>query len=300
MRLARLPLRRLADLDGTKLRQLGCVLLLIAIIGCGTTKNRTATDQLLLSDAVDRSVAAIDFRPLAGKTVYLDSAYLQSVKGFGFVNSDYIISSLRQQIAAAGCLLQDDRRDAELIVEARIGVLGSDGYQVSYGLPASNLLSTASAIIPESPPIPTIPELSLGKRELNEASAKIAAFAYDRISRKAIWQSGLSQSATNAKDMWILGIGPFESGSVREREKLATKNAESANQYKAAAAKSTDRPPVDLTAELRFRDGYPLIPGASQRPEHLTQAAESANRVDSSESELKQVSFDEAEKHAKE
>ena len=51
------------------------------LAGCGTTKTRNATEQLLISDAVDRSIAVIDFAPLAGKTVYFDTKYLVTVKG---------------------------------------------------------------------------------------------------------------------------------------------------------------------------------------------------------------------------
>ena len=49
-------------------------------------------------------------------------------------------------------MLQDDRTAADIIIEARVGVLGADGYAVTYGLPASNMLSTAATLIPETPP----------------------------------------------------------------------------------------------------------------------------------------------------
>ncbi|MFP6575812.1 MAG: DUF6655 family protein, partial [Pirellulaceae bacterium] len=56
----------------------------LALTGCGTLKSQTATQQLLLSDAVDRSIASIDFSPLSGKTIYLDVTYIRAIKGFGF------------------------------------------------------------------------------------------------------------------------------------------------------------------------------------------------------------------------
>ncbi|MCA9246652.1 MAG: hypothetical protein KDA42_06035, partial [Planctomycetales bacterium] len=58
---------------------------LATVSGCGTTRQNSATEQLLLSDAVDRSVARIDFAPLTGKKVYLDTQYVQPVKQGGFV-----------------------------------------------------------------------------------------------------------------------------------------------------------------------------------------------------------------------
>lgn len=91
---------------------------LVACGGCGTTKAYEATEQLLLSEAVDDSIAHIDFRPMSGYRVFLDTQYIKNVKSLGFVNSDYIISSLRQQVVGAGCLLQDKLEEADLVIEA--------------------------------------------------------------------------------------------------------------------------------------------------------------------------------------
>ncbi|MGB7343296.1 MAG: DUF6655 family protein, partial [Pirellulaceae bacterium] len=103
----------------------------LLIIGCGTTREQNATSQLVMCDAVDRSVQHIDFRPLSDQKVYLDNSYLRHVKGEAFVNSEYVTSALRQQIVAAGCLIQDSPQDADIIVEARLGVLGADDHRIS-------------------------------------------------------------------------------------------------------------------------------------------------------------------------
>ncbi len=175
----------------------------------------------MLSDAVDRSVASINFRPLAGRTVYLDTQYVKSVKGAGFVSADYIISSLRQQMLAANCLLEEDREKAEYIAEVRVGALGTDAHNMTYGIPASNSLSTAASLVPNAPAIPAIPEISLAKKEDEVAAAKIAVFAYHRESRQAVWQSGIAQARSSAKDTWFFGAGPFQSGSLHDSTKLA-------------------------------------------------------------------------------
>lgn len=203
------------------LRLVWVMLVAVGVAGCGTTRKRLATDQLLTSDAVDRTVASIDFSPLSAQKVYLDTQYIHAVKGIGFVNGEYVISSLRNQMVAAGCLLQDKKEDADYVVEARIGTLGNDEHQVSYGIPASNLLSTASALMPNTPPIPTIPEISFAKKDKNYAAAKVAVFAYDRKSRRPVWQSGIARAESDAQDFWLLGAGPFQSGSVRKRARFA-------------------------------------------------------------------------------
>ncbi len=202
------------------------VTLLMACLlgGCGTTKSRLATTQLLLSDAVDRSIAKIDFSPLAGRRVYLDTKYIKTVKGLGFVNSDYIVSSLRQQMLAAGCYLEEEPDQAELIAEVRVGALGTDAHDVTYGIPASNALSSASSLVPNAPPIPMIPEISLVKKADEVAAAKIAVFAYHRETRQAYWQSGLSQTNSFAKDTWVFGAGPFQRGTIHDGTQFAGEN----------------------------------------------------------------------------
>jgi hypothetical protein len=196
-------------------------LLLTIAAGCGVTKSNTATEQLLTSDAVDMAIAQIDFRPLAGQLVYFDVKYLQNHKGVGFTNAEYITSSLRQQMIGAGCLLQDDKESAEFVVEARIGALGSDSHDIVYGIPASNALSTAASVVTGTPAIPTIPEISFARKNDQSAAAKLGVFAYHRESKQRVWQSGMSVAKSTAKDLWFLGAGPFQSGTVYDGVQFA-------------------------------------------------------------------------------
>ena len=198
-----------------------CLLTLLVFASCGTTRQNSATEQLLLSDAVDRSVARIDFSPLSGKKVYLDTQYIQPVKSSSFVNSEYIVSSLRQQMMATRCLLQERRDDAEFIVEARVGALGSDGHDVSYGIPANSTLNSAMTLVPNSPALPALPELSVAKKTEDLGAAKVAAFAYHRETREPYWQSGISQARSTAKYRWLFGAGPFQSGTIFKGPRFA-------------------------------------------------------------------------------
>ena len=197
------------------------LLILTGLTGCGTLKSQTATQQLLLSDAVDRSIASIDFSPLSGKTIYLDITYIQAIKGFGFVNASYIISSLRQQLFAADCLIQEDRIKAEYVVEVRVGTLGNDSHDITYGIPASNTLAKVSSVVSNSLPVPTLPEVSLARRSDQTGAAKIFAFAYDRETREPIWQSGVAQARSTSRDTWLLGAGPFQRGTIHEGMRFA-------------------------------------------------------------------------------
>ena len=186
-------------------------------VGCGINKSRLATEQLVVSDAVDRAVAEIDFSPLSGRKVYFDSKYLDNVKLSPAGNVEYVISSLRQQMVAYDCRLQEKPEQAEYIVEARMGVMAQDGHEVTYGIPGSAAMTTASVFLTAPVAAPAMPELSLGRRNHQQGTAKIGVFAYDRQTREPVWQSGLAKGASRARDLWLFGLGPFETrGPLRQ------------------------------------------------------------------------------------
>ncbi len=137
------------------------------------------------------------------------------------MNADYIISSLRQQMVAASCLLEDEMDKADYICEVRVGALGTDSHDVVYGIPASAALSSAASLLPNSPPIPAIPEISVAKRMDELAAAKIAVFAYNRKTRMPVWQSGVTQARSTSKNTWLFGAGPFQSGTIFDRTRFA-------------------------------------------------------------------------------
>lgn len=258
-----------------------CALLMLMASGCGTTQSRDATEQLLLSDAVDRSVAAINFMPLAGQKVYFDTKYVNPVKSTNFVNSDYIVSSLRQQMVAAGCLLQENATDADIVVEARVGTLGADKHDVSYGIPASSALSTAASAIPTAPPIPVIPELSIAKRSESAAAAKVAVFAYDRNTREPVWQSGISQARSTARDVWVAGVGPFQRGTIYDGTQFAGSRLE------LPLAHHDDMPrhlqPIPYNGEYFFVKQGPPVPEAEEDSVVPAGGEDTASSVESQE-----------------
>jgi hypothetical protein len=76
-------------------------------------------------------------------------------------------------------------------------------------------------VVPNAPPLPAIPELSVARKHHQRAAAKVAAFAYHRETHEAVWQSGLMVSSANERDTWIMGAGPFESGALHDRTEFA-------------------------------------------------------------------------------
>ena len=185
-------------------------LLLSAIpLGCGTSKwsdtRRTATEQLLISDAMDRAVSKLDFRVLAGKEVFLDDDAITEA-----VDHKYLTSSMRQHLLASGCMLKDDKTEADYIVELRVGAVGTDRHDVLYGVPAVNV----PTVLPLSGIPTTFPEIPLAKRTDQRAVVKLAVFAYNRESGRLVWQSGVVPEESEAKDFWFFGAGPFQRGTI--------------------------------------------------------------------------------------
>lgn len=245
--------------SGLAMRMAIITMLLGAAVGCGTTKTQEATEQLTLSSAVDNSIAAIDFRPLTGQKVYFDDTYIKNHKTPSVVNADYVISSLRQQIMAAGCLLQEKIETADIVIEGRVGTLGADDHRITYGLPENNVIGAAATFIS---PVPTgattMPEIAIARRDAREGAAKVAAFAYHRESREPLWQSGISKSIATSQNTWVLGVGPFQGGSIRDSSKVARKEGKAGAEYVRNGKDVNQRPPVSYSAEMRYEDGWPL------------------------------------------
>jgi hypothetical protein len=189
----------------------GLAAILGLMLGCGTTRmtdtQRTATEQLLISNAVDQVVSQLDFRVLAGKPIYFDPQYLD-----GSVDRGYVISSLRQHLLACGCILQEDRSKAVYVVEARAGGIGTDRHSLLVGIPQM----TIPTFVPGLPPLPAqVPEIPFAKKTEQKGVAKLALFAYNRQTGQPLWQSGVVESESTAKDLWLLGAGPFQKGTIR-------------------------------------------------------------------------------------
>ena len=191
-------------------RYVGWLTLLIgSAVGCGTTRMsdsaRTATEQILISDAVDRAISEIDFTVLANRDVFLQTKYFD-----GSVDDKYVIGTLRQHMLASGCVVKEKIDEAQYVVELRAGAIGTNRNDLLFGVPQTSL--PTGGLFPVAPT--SIPEIPLMKRTNQQGVARISVFAYDRLTGQPVWQSGTRQIASKAKDIWIFGTGPFQSGTI--------------------------------------------------------------------------------------
>lgn len=240
------------------------ILVAAAATGCGTTSwsdtKRTATEQLLVSDAIERAIMKIDMSPLAGHRVFLDTTSLNAVD-----DKDYLTSTVRQHLLGSGGVLAEKREDAEIVLEARAGAIGTDRTSVLVGVPATSVEFAGSGTI--------IPELALFKRSDQRAVAKINLFAYRRGTGQPLWQSGIANVATHARDRWVMGAGPFQDGRIHDKvefagEKINTLWAKTiADDEDVLATFDLMRPQV--FAKSRDADGQPEATTADSRPAAL-------------------------------
>ena len=135
------------------------------VCGCATPRqtdtSRTAIERLLLSTAADRAAEALDVAALAGKKAFLDVSQLEAN------DKGYAVGCVRDSLGRQGVRLVSDRKEAEVIIEARAGAMDTDTAAFFIGVPSIPL------VIPGAGSVHT-PELSVIKRAKQYATAKIA------------------------------------------------------------------------------------------------------------------------------
>lgn len=236
-----------------------------AAVGCGTTRTsntaRTATEQLLISDAVDRTVQQINFNVLAGEAVFFDTAQMNDV-----VDKGYVISCMRQHLLACGCVMKEKREDATFIIEPRVGVVGTDSNDLMFGVPAFSV----PQVMPGTPLPSSVPEIAFAKRRDQMGVAKIAVFAYRRETGEPVWQSGMAMNKSTANDIWLFGAGPFQKGTIYDETRFAgivkRKDGEEEEAETKLSAVEVEQEAVFAGAPQRVKQQSGIIQASAELP----------------------------------
>ena len=177
--------------------------------GCTTTKQsntaRTATEQLLISNAVDQSLNKIDFTPLAGSAVFVEEKYIDCV------DKGYIIGSIRHKLLQAGATLAAKPEEAAAIMEVRSGAVGTDVSSSYLGIPGF----TAPGMI-------GIPDIKIATRDSQKAVAKIGIVVYSTKAKKELGEGGVSMASADDTNSYFMGFGPKQSGTLQYEVSRAT------------------------------------------------------------------------------
>ncbi len=221
-----------------RLTSLGLLLALICAVGCTTSRTtntaRTAREQLLLSNAVDQSLAKIDFAAFQGTRVFIDDKYLECV------DKGYIVGSVRHRAMVNGARVVGKAEDADVVLEMRAGAVGTDT--------ADSFVGTPEIVLPG---MLTLPEVRLISRNNQSATAKIGLVAYDAKTQQLLGEGGVSSSLSRNNNWYVLGVGPYQNGELKsEIEKTTERRPGQPNQtlstYVAFEAPATAENPARL------------------------------------------------------
>jgi hypothetical protein len=193
-------------------------LMALTLTGCGTTKwsdtGRTATEQLLVTHAMDSAVGKMNFSTLFGKTTWIDITAIEKA-----TDSQYFISTARQHLLASGAKIVEKKEDADYVVELRAGTVGTDRNDLMVGVPSFTMPAwgTQDFIAGGT----SVPEIALYKRTDQRAVVKVAAFVYNRKTNTPLLQSGNIQTESRVRARWVFGAGPFSQGDICNGTELA-------------------------------------------------------------------------------
>lgn len=192
---------------------------LFAAVACGctttTTSNtaRTATEQMLISTAVDDALNRVNFTPFAGTNVYLEEKYVEGV------DTKYVVASVRHRLLDAGARLSDKADGADVIVEIRSGGVGTSASNTFVGTPEIAL-----------PGMVKIPQVQIVERKRQQGLAKIGLVAYDARTREILGSGGLTLSQSHDNNWFVAGVGPMQTGSLKDDIKKRTAAAKAGRQ----------------------------------------------------------------------
>ena len=182
-------------------------------VGCTSTKSsntvRTGTEQMLISNAIDQSLARVDFTPFQGRKIFVEEKYVECV------DKNYVLSSLRHHLWRQGAEVMTKVEDADIVIEPRVGAVGTDSSDAFIGTPS---LSVPGGLL-------SIPEIKLITRTSQTGTAKLGLVAYDAKTRETLGDGGTALARSSDHNWYVLGVGPWQQGSVR-KEVDATGNSE--------------------------------------------------------------------------
>lgn len=150
--------------------RMAMLILLAPLSACSSMREtqppRTATEQLLMSSAVDHALDGLQLGIPPGTKIWVEAAY------FDGYDQKYAVGAIRDYLLRRGGRLVADRGAADTVVEIRAGALSTNSDDMLIGFPSIGL------------PVPTVgsmqtPELSLVKRSENQGVAKLGLTAYD-------------------------------------------------------------------------------------------------------------------------
>ena len=175
-------------------------------LGCGsprmTDTARTGIERLVVSTAAERAVEPMNFKALAGKTVFVDVSQLEGTE------KAYALNEIREHLGRAGALMAADKAKADAVAEVRAGALETDSSVFLFGIPAIPIPVPGAGTL-------TTPELALFKKAKQTGTAKIAINVLD-AEGKQLLTTGRKHGASFFTRWTLLILVNFETTDIPE------------------------------------------------------------------------------------
>lgn len=175
--------------------------------GCSTYREsntaRTPEEQILLSKAVDASLAGAIPSGLQERRVFLD------VSNLDCPDKGYVTDAVRQALAAQGARVVEKSGDADAVVTVRAGMLATQSGTTIVGIPCFKVPTLVTSGSLETP------EFALYKRATQEGLSKLCLTAYDNNTKELLGaKEGLARTHF---DRWhILFVINYNTTNVPE------------------------------------------------------------------------------------
>ena len=194
-----------------------CLSALLFFSGCTSSRKtntaRTGIEQLLISNAVDQTITKTPLPDVLGKNVFVEEKYLDSV------DKGYIVGSLRQKLLASGAHLVDAKEGSDITLEVFSGGVGTDSVDTYLGMPGLTV-----------PGLPVeLPEIRLYEKSSQFGTAKIGLAAYETNNGNMIYDGGTNLARADDSNWSVVGIGPFQDGTVRREVNRGTRSGSAAS-----------------------------------------------------------------------
>lgn len=186
------------------MRQLGFLAifafsLTVLASGCATAKRtgtetaRSATEQLLLSTAAERSATRMEGLDFLGVPLYLEVTGLTK-------DADFAKDTVASELQARGAVIVTEVTKAMYTVKILVQAFGTDQTESFLGIPAMN------AIVP-------IPEIALFKRRRQTARSRLRYTVIDTRTGQTVGQAREAEGKTTST-RWTILLFAFEWSDV--------------------------------------------------------------------------------------
>jgi hypothetical protein len=143
------------------------------------------------------------------------------------------------------------------VMEIRSGGIGTDRTESFIGMP--------QLAVPGPMPL-QVPEIQLMNTKTQTATAKIGIVAYDAKTGASIGDGGVTLARSEDNNWFVFGIGPFNSGNVRNEVADATGRSGMAFELARYIPIMTQEPDQPVMAPVLFSPDAESMPRGFEQP----------------------------------